>query len=102
MRRTRWAQLTMNCVLSAGSPAVVFSTSSACRAAGVYVDRGAKLDRFTWVKAPGTAELSQLTHTIAHRIGRYLERQGVLVPRGHKSGIPSRAIWLWTSLKKTR
>jgi ribosomal protein S27E len=46
---------------------------------GVYVDRGGKLDRFRWVKAPLSAELSQLTHTIAHRIGRYLERQGLLV-----------------------
>ncbi len=41
---------------------------------GVYVDRGEKLDRFRWIKAPSTAELSQLTHTIAYRIGRFLER----------------------------
>jgi ribosomal protein S27E len=46
---------------------------------GVYVDRGGKLDRFRWVKTPTTAELSELTHTIAHRIGRYLERQGLLL-----------------------
>ena len=46
---------------------------------GVYVDRGGKLDRFRWVKTPTTAELSELTHTIAHRIGRYLERQGLWV-----------------------
>ena len=46
---------------------------------GVYLDRGGKLDRFRWVKEPTTEELSQLTHTIAHRIGRYLERQGLLV-----------------------
>jgi len=42
---------------------------------GVYVDRGGKLDRFRWVKEPTTEELSQLTHTIAYRIGRYLERE---------------------------
>ena len=46
---------------------------------GVYVDRGGKLDRFRWVKVPTTDELSQLTHTIAYRISRYLERQGLLV-----------------------
>lgn len=40
---------------------------------GVYVDRGGKLDRFRWVKAPTTAELSELIHTVAYRIGRYLE-----------------------------
>ena len=46
---------------------------------------GGKLDRFRWVKAPSTAELSQLTHTIAHRIGRYLERQGLLVRDAEQS-----------------
>ena len=35
--------------------------------------------RFRWVKAPTSDELVQLTHTIAHRIARYLERQGLLV-----------------------
>jgi len=34
--------------------------------------------RFRWVKAPTSAELTQLTHTIAHRLARYLERQGLL------------------------
>ena len=34
---------------------------------------------FRWVKAPTSAELTQLTHTIAHRVGRYLERQSLLV-----------------------
>jgi len=45
--------------------------------AGVYVDGAGKLDRFRWVVAPIIAELTQLTqltHTIADRIGRYLER----------------------------
>jgi hypothetical protein len=42
---------------------------------GVYVDGAA---RFRWVKAPTTDELRQLTHTIARRIGRFLERQGLL------------------------
>jgi len=34
--------------------------------------------RFRWVKAPTNEELTQLTHTIARRIGRFLERQGLL------------------------
>jgi hypothetical protein len=35
--------------------------------------------RFRWVKAPTSEDLTQLTHTIAHRVARYLERQGLLV-----------------------
>ena len=31
-----------------------------------------------WIKAPTSEELTQLTHTIARRIARYLERQGLL------------------------
>ena len=31
------------------------------------------------VKAPASDELTQLTHTIVHRVARYLERQGLLV-----------------------
>jgi len=34
---------------------------------------------FRQVKAPNRDELVRLTHTIAHRVGRYLERQGLLV-----------------------
>lgn len=34
--------------------------------------------RFRWVKAPTSAELIRLTQTLARRIGRYLERQGLL------------------------
>jgi hypothetical protein len=45
---------------------------------GVYVDSAGSSTRFHWVKAPTNVELSQLTHTIAHRVARYLERQGVL------------------------
>ena len=46
---------------------------------GVYVD-GAKgsSTRFRWVKAPTSAELTHLTHTIAQRVGRFLQRQGLL------------------------
>ena len=45
---------------------------------GVYVD-GRAGPVFRWVKAPTSAELTRLTHTIAHRVGRFLERQGLLV-----------------------
>jgi len=45
---------------------------------GVYVDGPHSLARFRWVKAPTTEQLTQLAHTIAYRVGRYLERQGLL------------------------
>lgn len=44
---------------------------------GVYIDSADKL-RFRRVKAPTNDELTQLTHTIAHRVARCLERQGLL------------------------
>jgi len=46
---------------------------------GVYLDNKHGSSRFHWVKPPSSAELTRLTHTIAHRVGRYLERQGLLV-----------------------
>lgn len=45
---------------------------------GVYVERPAGSLRFRWVKAPTSAELAGLTQTLARRIGRFLERQGLL------------------------
>ncbi|MCU7850225.1 MAG: IS91 family transposase [Candidatus Thiodiazotropha sp. (ex Lucinoma kastoroae)] len=45
---------------------------------GVYVDSPNGAARFRWVKAPSSAELTQLAHTIAYRVGRFLERQGLL------------------------
>ena len=46
---------------------------------GVYVDGADGLSpRFRWVKAPTSAELNHLTHAIARRVGRFLERQGLL------------------------
>ena len=47
-----------------------------CRA-GVYTDDMGRA-QFRWVKAPTNSELNQLTHTIAQRLARYLERQGLL------------------------
>ena len=46
---------------------------------GVYVGEADSSTRFRWVKAPTSDELTQLTCTIAHRLARYLERQGLLV-----------------------
>ena len=45
---------------------------------GVYVEHPAGAVCFRWVKAPTSAELSELAQRIAQRIGRYLERQGLL------------------------
>jgi len=47
---------------------------------GVYVDdsKYESAVRFQWIQPPTTEELARLTHTIAKRIGRYLERQGLL------------------------
>jgi len=44
----------------------------------MYVDTPNGTARFRWVKAPSNQELSQLAHTVAHRVGRFLERQGLL------------------------
>ena len=46
---------------------------------GVYVEgRDGSLKRFRWVKAPTSDELTRLSHTIARRAGRFLQRQGLL------------------------
>lgn len=44
---------------------------------GVYLDRSDGT-RFRWVKAPTNQELTQLADIIAQRVGRFLERQGLL------------------------
>jgi len=45
---------------------------------GAYVERLDGSVRFRWVKAPTSAELTPLAQTIARRVGRFLERQGLL------------------------
>jgi hypothetical protein len=45
---------------------------------GIYLERPDGSLRFLWVKAPTNAELAGLTQTLARRIGRFLERQGLL------------------------
>ena len=52
---------------------------------GVYIGGDHGPIRFRRIKAPTSDELTQLTHTIAQRVARYLERQGVLV-RDAESG----------------
>jgi hypothetical protein len=45
---------------------------------GVYVGDAGSAKKFRWVKAPTNREINQLSHVIAHRLARYLERQGLL------------------------
>ncbi len=45
---------------------------------GVYSGVNGSPARFRWVKAPTSAELTALAHTIAQHIARFLERQGLL------------------------
>ncbi len=53
---------------------------------GVYIDSTHGSDtRFRWVKAPTSDELTQLTHTIARRVARHLERQGQLEAEAEQS-----------------
>ena len=59
---------------------------------GVYIDGPHGLARFRWVKAPTTEELTQLAHTIAHRVGRFLERQGLLERDAENSYLASDAV----------
>ena len=60
---------------------------------GVYVDgvNGSAV-RFRWVKAPRSDELRQLTHTIARRTGRFLERKGLLERDAENSYLTSDAV----------
>jgi len=59
---------------------------------GVYVDHPNGTARFRWVKALTSQELTQLAHTIAHRVGRFLERQGLLERDAENSYLASDAV----------
>jgi hypothetical protein len=59
---------------------------------GVYVDGPHGLARFRWVKAPTSGELTRLAHTIAHRVGRFLERKGQLERDMENSYLASDAV----------
>jgi len=58
----------------------------------VYVDRADGSTRFRWIKTPTSQELTKLAHTIASRVGRYLERQGLLERDAEKSYLASDAV----------
>ena len=57
---------------------------------GVYVVGHEQRDhpRFQRVKAPDKAELESLVHTLSERVGRYLERQELLVRDMDNSYLP--------------
>ena len=59
---------------------------------GVYVERPDGSARFRWVKAPTSAELTELAHTIAQRVGRFLERQGLLERDAENSYLAGEAV----------
>jgi len=59
---------------------------------GVYADNKHRTSGFHRLKAPTNDELTQLTHTIAHRVGRYLERQGLLVRESDQSYLTADAV----------
>jgi len=60
---------------------------------GVYLDSAnGSAVRFWWVKAPTSAELTQLTHTLARRVSRFLERQGLLERDAENSYLASDAV----------
>ena len=59
---------------------------------GVYVDRQDGSARFCWVSSPTTQELTQLLQTIARRVGRYLERQGLLERDAENSYLTTDAV----------
>jgi hypothetical protein len=52
---------------------------------GVCVNGSGFAPWLRWVKAPTNEELNQLTHTIAQRIARFLEHQGLLEPDAQNS-----------------
>ncbi len=59
---------------------------------GVYVECPDGSLRFHWVKAPTSAELTALAQTLAQRIGRFLERQGLLERDAENSYLAGAAV----------
>ena len=59
---------------------------------GVYFVDKYGISRFRRVKAPTIDELAKLTHTIAHRVGRYLERRGLLERDGGNTYLTQEAV----------
>ena len=48
---------------------------------GIYADNKHGTSRFRRVKAPTNDEITQLSHTIAHRVGRKVSTQRLSVTR---------------------
>jgi hypothetical protein len=59
---------------------------------GVYIEDKYGISRFRQVRAPTSDELSKLTHTIAHRVGRYLERRGLLERNAGNTYLTQKAV----------
>jgi hypothetical protein len=60
---------------------------------GVYiVVAQGTVGRSHWVKAPTTAELNGLMHAVAERVGRFLQRQGLLECDGEQSYLAAEAV----------
>jgi hypothetical protein len=60
---------------------------------GVYVvGADGTVERFRWVRAPTTTELSELTHTLAERVGGFGQRQGLLECDGEQSFLAEEAV----------
>ncbi len=59
---------------------------------GVYVERPDGSLRFLWVKAPTSAEVIHLNHTLAQRVGPFLEPQGWLEQDAENSYLSGEAV----------
>jgi len=59
---------------------------------GVYANNKHGTSGFHRLSAPTNDELSRLTHTNAHRVGRYLERRGLLVRDTDQSHLTADAV----------
>ena len=59
---------------------------------GVYVGNTHPSAQFQWLKGPSSEELTRLTHAIAHRVGRFLERRGLLERDAENSYLASDAV----------
>jgi hypothetical protein len=58
---------------------------------GVYVERPDGSVRFRWVKAPTSAELTQLANTIAQRVGRLDAHPPLRAPYGRTACVQIRS-----------
>ena len=64
----------------------------AVKQVGVYVDRLDGSGRFHWDSSATIQQLTQLAQTIARRVGRYLERQGLLERDAENSYLTADAV----------